>query len=1224
MSTRLIIGIDSGIAIYYEDCGRDDYYDEEKSGKFMSFCIANDLDDDDIERELNNDPQDCILLDFDQEFPLINADPNDCDIKTKMFKVLIHFYHLKIPSVNYETQNDEEDKNDDSKHESYANILPQNILKKACIQRMDDALAAYYRAANTDYRDAKTEKGKFVIFCEEKKFNDEDIEREMNGSSVQCLLTEFDPDFPIEPTLQKREIIFKTLKQMYNSAATKMTPYEIQSDKKTFGMFPWLLYEEKIDELINDLIVNSQEMSQLAAAANLLHITIGTNQQSNVWYFSFYEDGHIAWVPYDDEFQIRLERAWINNQHTCIIDKKFQINIYTVPHTNNAVVYGQQCDIQMNNSKRRWVIRSRKDPKTLTFDKKHTDSQKYDLCRTAKCLHDTFPFNEHGYGVSSKVINEIIPAALGRRRYELYEKEDRFLCVNSTEMIPCNPVCNTAISIKNINGSDKYLLSISCPSIKRLIYALKYYHCLDLSKQTGQTKLMKFVHEVYKDILNDYVHLMQKHNGDLDIIYECLMNNKFAECNVGNCRHVIRRSGELVSEFNYKEKYKGQYQYNENKNSFNRNALQQQYKMLQDAKKMIANSYSSDSSDQSDDWATLIFKDEQKVQVHDDMVHDDNDQSQSQLTDIEVLNEEELFFDVSPPIDHKFMFINDLFDGLHCYLLHQYDLGWKINIHSIEYQQAMNNTDTEHKVDSDIANRHFKAMFKVIKKKSQKYRYRQRSSRTKNKFNIEIIANEDSQNMSGDQTFLEEMYKRIKHKNGAKLCDAVKDLCTANEFDSDAVQDDIAEQLNDSKMTSYLKNNVDADCYQTIERYVVECKLSRFEFSTGFTFYYWPYYKTVEQEVEDITNIYNIQDHHGYKQHQLFVKPNHPNIKEELLQNDNITLSQFQSKLVKAESFYSADVVRQSQASSFVAIVLHFNMEPGTKLKVSNLLSVIFYTDLTDLQNIFTKTFRKMHINESLLSLKKRHAKFANWSKLLRETVEGYGVCGDDLQGPFFSGISQVLLMPAFNIRLCGPTSTSLFKEVALRFGGEDGILISLRKVSTFSGDLTQPVRGFCCSWLSDYGEEAEYLFIGGFRPLSICNITKIRTAEVFSDFVQALYVFDSVLSGNPILDQVTQKHHDVLNDLITDAFERTANEYKCHEYMVNSMKRMIASKTHVVLDMYRIDNHVSVLTPLIFHNLCVAGSNPPKCQNLLKSDIIKLFPNLRQIMMISCRANRA
>ena len=101
-------------------------------------------------------------------------------------------------------------------------------------------------------------------------------------------------------------------------------------------------------------------------------------------------------------------------------------------------------------------------------------------------------------------------------------------------------------------------------------------------------------------------------------------------------------------------------------------------------------------------------------------------------------------------------------------------------------------------------------------------------------------------------------------------------------------------------------------------------------------------------------------------------------------------------------------------------------------------------------------------------------------SKLLRETVAIYGynnkadVFGNvttELGGPFFCGMSMVMTMPQFAIKLFCPTSTSCHIEVALKFAGEDGIILEF---NTSKEHWASRLKGLDLSWISRYKEEDE------------------------------------------------------------------------------------------------------------------------------------------------------
>ena len=65
--TALADVIDDGLALYYEDMGRDDYKNEDGIGKFKNYCIEGGFDEDDqIQYELEQpDPEDCGFTELD-------------------------------------------------------------------------------------------------------------------------------------------------------------------------------------------------------------------------------------------------------------------------------------------------------------------------------------------------------------------------------------------------------------------------------------------------------------------------------------------------------------------------------------------------------------------------------------------------------------------------------------------------------------------------------------------------------------------------------------------------------------------------------------------------------------------------------------------------------------------------------------------------------------------------------------------------------------------------------------------------------------------------------------------------------------------------------------------------------------------------------------------------------------------------------------------------------
>eukprot|EP01084_Bolivina_argentea_P306995 530574_1 len=65
--------IDEGLAKYYKLHGRDDYFNGDGVGKFFASCDENGFVDDDVADDLEASADECMLLDFDDNFPGVKS-----------------------------------------------------------------------------------------------------------------------------------------------------------------------------------------------------------------------------------------------------------------------------------------------------------------------------------------------------------------------------------------------------------------------------------------------------------------------------------------------------------------------------------------------------------------------------------------------------------------------------------------------------------------------------------------------------------------------------------------------------------------------------------------------------------------------------------------------------------------------------------------------------------------------------------------------------------------------------------------------------------------------------------------------------------------------------------------------------------------------------------------------------------------------------------------------
>ena len=136
-------------------------------------------------------------------------------------------------------------------------------------------------------------------------------------------------------------------------------------------------------------------------------------------------------------------------------------------------------------------------------------------------------------------------------------------------------------------------------------------------------------------------------------------------------------------------------------------------------------------------------------------------------------------------------------------------------------------------------------------------------------------------------------------------------------------------------------------------------------------------------------------------------------------------------------------------------------------------MCLVLYTDYTKLSSDFSATFRKNGPFEPLQQTQNRNRKYWHWSKILQETIHFFGDnnIADALKGPFFCGMSIVMNMPQLNICLLSPTSTSVQIQVAMKFSGQQGMIIEF---SNEQGRRQRQLCAFDCSWISRYKEEDE------------------------------------------------------------------------------------------------------------------------------------------------------
>eukprot|EP01083_Nonionella_stella_P251631 868001_1 len=130
--------INAALEKYYLTMGRVDYLNEDGDGKFKKYADANGFEDADIEVELEADPIDSLLVEFDEDFPLANDIQGDDRLKA-IHNILNYIAaHGEAPSPSKDKKKKPPSKLqlDLFLSEEQAQRIADNLYKKqlACLQ----------------------------------------------------------------------------------------------------------------------------------------------------------------------------------------------------------------------------------------------------------------------------------------------------------------------------------------------------------------------------------------------------------------------------------------------------------------------------------------------------------------------------------------------------------------------------------------------------------------------------------------------------------------------------------------------------------------------------------------------------------------------------------------------------------------------------------------------------------------------------------------------------------------------------------------------------------------------------------------------------------------------------------------------------------------------------------------------------------------------------------
>eukprot|EP01084_Bolivina_argentea_P204797 349795_1 len=467
------------------------------------------------------------------------------------------------------------------------------------------------------------------------------------------------------------------------------------------------------------------------------------------------------------------------------------------------------------------------------------------------------------------------------------------------------------------------------------------------------------------------------------------------------------------------------------------------------------------------------------------------------------------------------------------------------------------------------------------------------------------------------------------------------DCITFNKIDA------IVYKLINTKRRSYEK-------IQGLER--IKSKNSRYNtnieqivYDHGIRFFYWDYYKNAnevndvallkESALDDAKHIIGRVDvNRGYSTRQWYIKAKYTDLKAELLNNTVCSIPQKQWDHLLKESFYA---LQTEYSKKYISReVLSYNIKAENALTLDHLAAMMTYCNYDMLQAQFSETYRR-RVNESDDELKTRHSNFAHLGRLLREFCECFGQHASEktlnrLQfQPLWHGISQQTQFATINPHFNGPFSSTKSFCVAVNFCGSDGCVLQFSlnenwlfvqgKYKPSGSKYNKNIRRAAfvdCGWLSNYPNEQEWFFIGGFNTFHIDTIIMQPDINYEKYIIAMGSIFDKLNKNSEFFSPIATAEDEVTNQIayriLSNEFSKyfpddtiTYCRWECPKYIdrlfhnsCNNLRSLTLFGTNIVASHYNIDKTFDLLDAVLFDE-----------NKILKFDtIIKVFPSVEAI----------
>eukprot|EP00484_Ammonia_sp_Unknown_P029515 CAMPEP_0197037226 /NCGR_PEP_ID=MMETSP1384-20130603/14486_1 /TAXON_ID=29189 /ORGANISM="Ammonia sp." /LENGTH=1380 /DNA_ID=CAMNT_0042467497 /DNA_START=42 /DNA_END=4184 /DNA_ORIENTATION=+ len=366
------------------------------------------------------------------------------------------------------------------------------------------------------------------------------------------------------------------------------------------------------------------------------------------------------------------------------------------------------------------------------------------------------------------------------------------------------------------------------------------------------------------------------------------------------------------------------------------------------------------------------------------------------------------------------------------------------------------------------------------------------------------------------------------------------------------------------KMTGLKLYHMDEE--DIITQFIKPCLMAKFDdidaHRFGKRYRYWPAYS--DNKTNDLLN--------GFYTHHWYVRPKYNDIKDEILNNGicSITVNQWNRTVLYASKIIirtigikklKAEVQanRKDGGSTSNSSYNKYGVKHGDRIRLEHLVPLLIYINLDFVSKKLLFTYNdNNYINNdyaTYIKYMKYHSQLSHLARLVRETVECYGVSYgggknamqaarsasqtksassqdtddskadadalNDLVPPTFYHLVDKSIYPSsLNTRFFSPTSvtTSLNTAFILNDFNENEVVFELNCYPNSN------LKYFNCSWLSDYPNEYEHIICGGLGCQTMVNVYDFCHSYNYRRYITAMAMLINTVSGKVVASYDAQE----------------------------------------------------------------------------------------------------